>query len=86
MSQNQINELTTNVAILHFLVHQLMVAHCEKESDPVAFAQSLLTEMEGMLAEVPKDHQWQIDISDQMKAFFAQVVSTLKSNTHHHDA
>ena len=84
MTADRISELGTEMAVLHFVVHQLMVAHCEREQDPIAFAQGLLFEIE--TTEWPDDEQWQTEIQERMKAFFGQVVSTLKSKTSHHDA
>ena len=86
MTQDQITELTVELAVLHFIVHQLMVVHCENERDPVAFAQGLLTQIEEGLADAPQDKQWQTDMHERMKAFFGQVVSTLKAKMSHHDA
>jgi len=31
MTTDKYSEITTNLAVLHFVVHQLMVDHCEKE-------------------------------------------------------
>ncbi len=84
MSDN--SELTTQLAVLHFVVHHLMVVHCEGQEDPVASAQKLLADIEKAFADAPKEQQWQVDMQRQMKEFFAQVVSTLRSKTSHHDA
>ena len=90
MTTDRISELTTGHAVLHFIVHQLMVAHCEREQDPIAFAQGLLSQIEEMFADTPRDEQWQTEMQEQMqeqmKAFYGQVVSTLRSKTSHHDA
>ncbi len=86
MTTDRISELTTGYAVLHFIVHELMVVHCEKEEEPVAFAEGLLAQIEKALADAPNDEQWQIEMQEQTKAFFGQVVSTLKSKTSHHDA
>ncbi len=86
MATDRISEITTNLAVLNFVVHQLMVTHCEREQDPVAFAQKLLAQIEEAFAAAPHDEQWQTEMQEQMKAFFGQVVSTLKSKTSHHDA
>ena len=86
MADDRISELGTKLAVLHFLVHNLMVAHCEKEQDPAAFAQRLLSEIDAALAEAPTDEQWQIEIREQMQVFFGLVVSTLRSKTSHHNA
>ena len=86
MTTDRISELTTELAVLHFVVHQLMVAHCEKEKNPISFAQGLLSQIEGAFAGSPADEQWRTEMQEQMKAFFGQVVSTLKSKTGHHDA
>ena len=86
MAPDRMSELTTGFAVLHFIVHQLMVVHCEKEEDPVTFAQGLLSEIEEVFVTSPTDEQWHIEMQKQMKAFFGQVVSTLKSKTPHHDA
>ncbi len=86
MTTDRISELTTGYAVLHFIVHELMVVHCEKEEDPVTFAQGLLAQIEEAFADAPHDEQWQTEMQEQTKAFFGQVVSTLKSKTSHHDA
>ena len=74
------------LAVLHFIVHELMVAHCEMEQNPIEFAQGLLAQIEEAFADAPHDEQWQTEMQEQTKAFFGQVVSTLKSKTSHHDA
>ena len=86
MTTDKYSEITTQLAVLNFLVHQLMVVHCEKEDDPISFAQELLSEIETMFAATPVEEQWETELQEQMKAFFGQVVSTLKSKTSHHDA
>ena len=86
MTTDRVSEITTELAVLHFVVHQLMVAHCEREQDPIAFAQGLLSQIEGAFAKSPADEQWQTKMQEQTKAFFAQVVSTLKSKTSRLDA
>ena len=86
MTDDRISELTTGLAVLHFIVHELMVAQCEKAEEPVAFAQELLAQIEEAFADAPRDERWQIEMQEQTKAFFGQVVSTLKSKTSHHDA
>ena len=83
-SISELDKIGTELAVLHFVVHNLMVTNCEKEQDPVAFAQGLLSEIE--TAEWPDDEQWQTEVQERLKAFFYQVVSTLKSKTSHHDA
>ena len=74
------------LGILHFLAHNLMVTSCEREQDPVAFAQGLLSEIEEMFAEAPDDAPLKAKLQERMTAFFGQVVSTLRSKTSHHDA
>ncbi len=86
MTTDRISELTTGYAVLHFIVNELMVVHCEKDKEPVAFAQGLLTQIEKAFADAPQEEQWQTEMQEQTKAFFGQVVSTLKSKTSHHDA
>ena len=86
MTTDRISELTTGHAVLHFIVHALMVAHCERDQDPVAFAQGLLAQIEEAFADAPRNEKWQIEMQEQTKEFFGQVVSTLKSKTSHHDA
>ena len=86
MTSDRISEISTELAVVHYVVHQLMVAHCEREQDPVAFAQGLLAQIEEAFANEPQEEQWRIELQEQTKAFFGQVVSTLKSKTSHHDA
>ncbi len=86
MTDDRISELSTELAVLHYVVHELMVAHCEREQNPVAFAQEFLLPFHRAIAESPDDEQWQSKFLERMQAFFGQVVSTLKSKTPHHDA
>jgi len=86
MTIDRISELTTGLAVLHFIVHELMVVQCEKAEEPVAFAQGLLAQIEEAFADAPRDERWQTEMQEQTIAFFGQVVSTLKSKTSHHDA
>ncbi len=83
---DRLSEITTQLAVLHYMVNQLMVAHCEREEDPITFAQGLLSQIEKAFAATPTDEQWKIEMQEQTKAFFGQVISTLKSKISHHGA
>ena len=89
MAPDRITEIEHEVLVLHFAVTQLLVAHCEREENPVEFARGLSTQLEEMfdaapLTSAPED--WQIQIRERMMALYGQVVSMLLDKTAHHDA
>ncbi len=90
MTANRFTEIEMELVVLHFAVHQLLVAHCERETNPVAFALGLLTDLEETFDTAPSStdlpEDWQAQIRERSTAFFGQVVSTLLTKTARHDA
>ena len=89
MATNRIIDLQNEVVVLHFAVTQLLVAHCEREENPVEFARGLSTQLKEMFDAAPltsMTKDWQTQIRERMTALFGQVVSILLSKTAHHDA
>ncbi len=89
MTSDRISELQNEVGVLHFVVTHLLVAHCEREENPVQFAQGLSTQLEEMFEATPPADMpegWQAQIRERMLAMFGLVVSILLRKTAHHDA
>ena len=92
MAPDRLSEIENEVVVLHFVVTHLLMAHCEREENPVEFAQGLLAQMEELFDRPPPDDApempegWKAQIRERMTAVFGQVVSLLLAKTSHHDA